>query len=136
MHAPNNCAPPVPRSDAPSIMHRQFPWEIQGKSNFCHTKSALQLCTPGQRSDVPSIMQVQTFGGGFRTSLLLHRCGAGLLCWQSAVPQPWYPPCRPPPDPKGTASVRRPSSGDLHGTLPSCPGQAPFFGLPIIYDIA
>jgi len=65
MHAPNNCAPPVPRNDAPSIMHPPFSWEIQRKIHLLHKKVPFNCAPPpGRRSDAPSIMQVQTYWGG------------------------------------------------------------------------
>jgi len=68
---------PVPRSDGLSIMHPQFSLKIKGEIQFLHQKSALHPSTPGRRSDVSSIMQVQTYlGGGVYTTMPLTQADA------------------------------------------------------------
>jgi len=48
MHAPNNYAPPIPRSDAPSIMHPPFSWEMQRQFDFWHKKVFFNYAPPGR----------------------------------------------------------------------------------------
>jgi len=60
MHALNNRAPPVPRSDAPSIMHPPFFMGNSKKIQILPQKSALLLWTPRPAGG----MQVQTYLGG------------------------------------------------------------------------
>jgi len=70
------------------------------KNPFLAQKIAPQLCTPGRRSDVSSIMQVQTYLGGLIKA-------EGTLPWGGVQPIDWlganlnpFPSLRtPPPSP-------------------------------------
>jgi len=68
MHAPYNCAPPVPRSDAPSIMHPHFSWEIQRKSDFCRTKIPFNYAPPAGEATSLQLCRCKLIWGGVKAS--------------------------------------------------------------------